>query len=199
MAQPKRGFGTRLGRAIDRWPGGGKRAFVRALAEYAEQNRLYVPTSYRTLINYVTKEDARPSAAWIAAAAAVLRVSPDHLLTGERLNEEERGIVVQATRESGPRFQALMHLVVNRYGDLPMGARWMMLYFVDTYLERETKGWEAQNWTLRRPQVERIVKEYFGPLLDVPTMRHEAVMALTASLAAAAYTRLGAERQGVER
>ncbi|MFC1791915.1 hypothetical protein ACFL0I_05600, partial [Gemmatimonadota bacterium] len=61
-------FPERLERAIAEWPGGGKRAFSRAM-----ESRGVRGASYRTLVNYLggTTEPALP---WLKEASEVLGV-----------------------------------------------------------------------------------------------------------------------------
>jgi hypothetical protein len=192
MPQPEwHGFGIRLGRAIDRWPGGGQRAFATALAEYAERHGINIPTSYRTLVNYLGGT-THPSAAWVEAAANVLRWNAEYLSTGdgqERPADEGSGLVLEVSGEGGQRTSALMQLFVNRHGDLPMPARLMVYGFLDHYFAGSDLDWT--DIPDRRTDVHRVLDEYFGPLLAAPSTKHNTTMALTASLLAAAYIRLG--------
>lgn len=185
------GFGIRLGRAIDRWPGGGQRAFAKALEDYARQNDLRIPTSYRTLLNYLGGH-TRPSTAWVEAAAAVLRWNPENLLTGkgpERPAGKEPGLRITIEGAAIARVDTLSDLIFNRYVDLPLAVRWMMFNFVDELFENDDADWE--DYEARREDVERVLREYFRPLLTRHTMSDAATKALAASLTAAAYVRSG--------
>lgn len=193
MVQPRwEGFGIRLGRAIDRWPGGGQRAFTAALEAYAAQNELGIPTSYRTLLNYLS-EKTQPSTAWVDAAAAVLRWNPENLLTGkgeERPNGYETGgTKMLATATAAPRMVALVELFVNEYVDLPMPARQMIFNFLDDYFAGHDADWS--DVSAREPEVNRVLNEFFRPLLTRHTMNRADTMALASTLTAAAYVRFG--------
>lgn len=192
-----KGFGIRLGRAIDRWPGGGQRAFADALEQHAKRNGLRIPTSYRTLVNYLNGV-TRPSEAWIEAAAAVLRWNAGNLLTGEgpeREGGEIAGLQMTVSGEGAERSSMLVQMIVNRYGDLPMAARWMLFWFAFQYFEHDDAGWTAADRRRRQGQVEAVMDHYFGPLLTRPSMRDLETMALAASLTAAAYLRIADTRK----
>jgi hypothetical protein len=187
-----KGFGIRLGRAIDRWPGGGQKAFTRELASHAERHGLRIPTSYRTLVNYLTRV-TRPSVAWVEAAAAVLRWNSEYLLTGEgqeREGDTGEGVQLSFKGGAGPRASLLNRLIVRELADLPMTARLMIFRFVDDYFAEEADGWEVDDLPRRAEDVERALREFFGPLLARPRMRDFEINALVAALTAAAYTRL---------
>lgn len=190
------GFGVRLGRAIDRWTGGGQRAFVDALQDYADQHGVRIPTSYRTVVNYLNGT-TRPSEAWVHAAADVLRWNPDNLLTGQGPEREAGKVGVLFERDRGvDRSRALQALIVgnDRLSDLPVAARMMMLYFISDYLADDLDGWRGDEAMERRAdQVGGLVETFFGPLLDRPRMDADSVMAFTASLVAAAYVRAGSD------
>jgi hypothetical protein len=195
------GFGIRLGRALDRWPGGGQRKFADALAKYAKRQKITIPTSYRTLLNYLSGS-TRPSTAWIEAAASVLgQPGPQWLMSGVESElgraDDWTGLGVQITHtpESTPRAVALAHLVLDRHLSLPWAARWIMHGFTSFYFAHDTEGWDDQR--SRRADVDEVVQAYFGPLLRpaASRMRDTEIMALTASLAASAYLQLDAEVQ----
>lgn len=188
------GFGVRLRRAIDRWPGGGQRAFMDELRSFAERNELRIPTSYRTLVNYLNKK-TRPTEAWVDAAATVLRWRSENLLTGEgpeRADDDHPRLKIRVSEDAGPRTSTLTRLVLNRYIDLPMSARLMMVNFLDDYFAGDFEGWTYEAPCTRDHDVRRVLADYFAPLLAAPTMRHAEIMALASSLTAAAYVRLGA-------
>lgn len=63
--------------AIGEWPGGGKRAFARAMTERGIRG-----SSYRTLVNYLSGA-TEPSPTWLATAAEELGVRPAWLSDGE--------------------------------------------------------------------------------------------------------------------
>lgn len=200
MVQPRwEGFGIRLGRAIDRWPGGGQRAFTAALKEHAAKSELNIPTSYRTLLNYLS-EKTQPSTAWVEAAAAVLRWNPENLLTGEgderpggsdRTPSGLRHTITGPTPAVHRMEVLLMDVFMPRYPyvDLPMPARWMIAEFLDMYFEPLALDWE--DLPARERDVDRVMKDFFGPLIARHTMGHAATMALAAALTAAAYIRVG--------
>jgi hypothetical protein len=202
MSQPEDwdGFPIRLGRAIDRWPGGGQRKFAEALKAHAERHGLTIPTSSRTVVNYLSA-DTRPSAAWIDAAATVLGQSSEWLLSGVTASMAERpndwaGITIEysVTPEGLPRARSLVHLIVGGYPDLPWEACMIMHGVASYFFGADTEGWDDQE--RRRADVEEFVRRYFGPLRQPSTakMGEAAVMALTASLAASAYLQLDAEK-----
>jgi hypothetical protein len=191
MEQPDwKGFGIRLGRAIDRWPGGGQRAFVKALAAHAKRSGTAVPTSYRTLVNYLNGK-TRPGRAWIDAAAVVLGASPAELLTGVSESraaarpDDWAGVALEGPVT--PRAVALMDLVMNAYLDLPWDARLIVHGFAGFYFGSDTEGWDDR--AARRADVDHMVRTYFGPLRSTAATKMDtaSIMALTASLAAAAY------------
>ena len=195
------GFGVRLGRAIDRWPGGGQKKFATALKKYAEEHGLTLHTSYRTVLNYVS-DKTRPSTAWVEAAAEVLRWRAENLLTGELPERDgaETRTSFQFTADStvAPRTSALMAAFVNRYADLPMPARLMVFWFLDEYfedVEDVEDGWEftAPTYRQRAARVHGVLEEFFGPLLSASKMPRSQVNALAASLVAAAYIRHSSE------
>jgi hypothetical protein len=192
MVQPDwQGFGIRLGRAIDRWPGGGQRAFADALAAYAKRRGIAIPKSYRTLVNYLNG-DTQPGEAWVDVAAAVLgNTTAEELITGLSHDgatgrpDDWAGIALQGP--ATPRALALMDLVMNAYLDLPWEARLIVHGFAGFYFGNDTEGWDDR--AARRADVDDMVRTYFGPL-RVPAaakMDTASIMALTASLAAAAY------------
>lgn len=190
------GFGIRLGRAIDRWTGGGQRAFADALRDYAERHGVRIPTSYRTLVNYLNGT-TRPSEAWVQAAADVLRWNPENLLTGQGPEREAGKVGVLFERDRGvDRSKALSELIVgsDQLSDLPVAARMMLLSFVSDYMGDDLDGWRgAENRQRREEQVWELLERFFGSLLTRPRMDSNAVMAFTASLVAAAYVRASAE------
>jgi hypothetical protein len=190
------GFGVRLGRAISRWQGGSQRAFAEAMAKHKKRHRVVIPTSYRTLLNYLSGA-THPSVAWVEAAAAVLRWNPENLLYGtdpERLGEPaaSSGIRFSVTGEAAHRTSALVHLILNEYFDLPMEARNMMFGFAGHYYADDLDGWEKWQFpeNPRRKEVQALLREHFAPLLSAPRMGELELMALAASLTAAAYLRL---------
>jgi hypothetical protein len=183
------GLPIRLGRAIDRWPGGGQRAFAKALKDHAKAHGIVIPTSYRTLVNYLNGS-TRPRQAWVAAAADVLGSSPGELLTGISdpgggRPDDWAGIALHGP--ASPRALALLDLVMNDYLDLPWEARLIMHGFAGFYFGHDTDGWEDRE--SRRADVENVVRTYFGPLRQpsAAKMGEVTIMALTASLAASAY------------
>jgi hypothetical protein len=190
--QPEwKGFGIRLGRAIDRWPGGGQRAFVAALRDHATQEGINIPTSYRTLINYMSGRTTPPES-WVRAAATVLRWRPEYLLTGEgpeREGETDTGFTMSVSADAGPRMSALNRLFVNAYVDIPFSARLFVLRFLMDYFSNDDQ-WD--DLPQKSQAVNRVLREYFAPLLTRQTMSDPNMMALTASLTAAAYVRLAA-------
>jgi hypothetical protein len=198
MTQPQWDtFGVRLGRAIDRWPGGGQRKFATALRQHAEQRGLSIPTSYRTLVNYLNGT-TRPPVAWVDAAADVLRWRSTYLLTGEgeeRQGAADSGFTMAVSGSGAPRMSVLMHLIANVYcGNLPMDARLMIVRFAEAYFSEDGGVWNANDMISRREDVLRMLKEFYGPLLAGPSMREFETAALAASLTAAAYIRIGARR-----
>ena len=200
MVQPRReGLGLRLGRAIDRWSGGGQRAFVDALKKYVYDDPYTdVPTSYRTLLNYLN-ETTQPSEAWVEAAAVVLRWNPRNLLTGEE--PEREGPVLEGltyTPRAGfqERTGTLVHFLRHHHPDMPIGAQLMVMHFMDDYFGDDLEGWDPDD-PKHKSQVERtadVLASNFQPLFSRPKMSHLETMALAASLTAAAYVRLGAGR-----
>jgi len=191
-----KGFRIRLRRAIDRWPHGGHRAFAKALKAYAARNRVKIPTSYRTLVNYLNGE-TRPSLAWVEAAAAVLKHPPGFLLSGMTESGEQRpddwtGLQLQfaVSPESAPRAEALAHFILGGYLDLPWEARLIMHGFVGFFFGHDTDGWDDREG--RRSDVEDVVQTYFAPLCQPSAARmgEVPIMALAASLAASAYLQL---------
>jgi len=191
-----KGFRIRLSRAIDRWPGGGQRAFIKALKAYAARNGITIPKSYRTLVNYLNGE-TQPTLAWVEAAAAVLKQPPGFLLTGmtesgERRPDDWTGLQVQfaVSPESAPRAEALAHFILGGYLDLPWEARLIMHGFVGFFFGHDTDGWDDRE--SRRSDVADVVRTYFGPLCQPSAARmgEVAIMALAASLAASAYLQL---------
>ncbi len=191
-----KGFGTRLGRAIDRWPGGGQKAFARALAAHAARHRLKLHASYRTVVNYLNGQ-THPSEAWVEAAAAVLGWNAPNLLTGEgpeRPGEEQPPTSAAPAGEAAARHRVLARSFIDR-SDLPMPARWMIFYFLDDYFASRARDWTAAveaEWAWYHAEVDAAVREHFGPLLARPAMPYAETMALAASLTAAAYVRLAA-------
>jgi hypothetical protein len=192
-----KGFPIRLGRAIDRWPGGGQRAFAKALTRHADAHGIVIPTSYRTLVNYLNGR-TRPRRAWLAAAADVLGQSPDWLLAGVAESRDGRpddwaGVQMQVTTapESAPRALALASFILNGYHDLPSEARLIMWGFAGFFFGHDTAGWDDKE--SRRADVEDVVRTYFGPLRQpsAAKMGEVEIMALAASLAASAYLQLG--------
>lgn len=200
----KPGFGVRIGRAIDRWAGGGQRAFERALKEYAKENAPGVPTSYRTIVNYVN-EATTPSEAWMDAAAAVLRWNPANLKYGEepeRLGEDAVGRYALVPHPDTQGLgSALVRLFVNRYSDLPMPARLMIFGYLLDHFEGDdsvqlqwAEGMRTDHDSTRAEAVDGVLADRFGPLLSRPTITYTATMALAASLTAGAYVLLGTSR-----
>ncbi len=192
-------FGVRLARAIDRWPGGGQKAFARALAAHAAGQRLKLHTSYRTLVNYLNGQ-THPSVAWVEAAAAVLGWSAQNLLTGEgpeRPGEEQPSMQPPPAGAAAARQRVLTRSFIER-SDLPMPARWMIFHFLDDYFASRARDWTADvqtEWAWYHAEVDAAVREHFGPLLTRPAMPYAETMALAASLTAAAYVRLAAARR----
>lgn len=202
-----KGFPIRLGMAIGRWPGGGQRKFAAALKEYADKAGINVPTSYRTLVNYLQGE-TRPSEAWVGVAADVLRTTPLQLLNG--IQEDMRAGVqwtVDTAPETHPRTDALVHSILNHYFELPFAARQTMYYVAEAHFANDFSGWlrdepfehpdgEVQVFQVRNSdkvtEIREVIADYFGPLLSHPKMGELAAMALASSLAAAAYLRLAA-------
>jgi hypothetical protein len=193
------GFGIRLGRAIDRWPGGGQRAFVKELAAHATRSGIAIPKSYRTLVNYLNGT-TRPSSAWVAAAADVLGQPAEWLLAGVESRTERpddwAGVGVQAvvTADSAPRAEALVHLILDGYLDLPWEARLIMHGAASFFFAHDTEGWEDRQ--RRREDVAEFVQTYFGPLRQplAAKMGEVAIMSLASSLAASAYLQLDGEK-----
>lgn len=204
MSKPEwDGFGIRLGRAIDKWSGGGQRPFVRALKRYAKEQRLQIATSHRTLVNYLNGS-TRPNEVWVRAAAAVLRWNPEHLLYGgdapERVGErpatsESSGISLNVGGDATERTSLLVHYITHleELIDLPMHARMMLFYFFADYFQDDLDGWGSEHRARRQGQVRALLEEFFGPLLTRSSMDTYATMALTASLVSAAYVRAGVE------
>jgi len=195
MVQPRwRGFGIRLGRAIDRWPGGGQRAFADALRAHATRTAARLPTSYRTLVNYLN-EETTPSVAWVEAAATVLRVPTESLLTGEEAKpagDASSGFTISIGGSGAPRASMIMQLFVNRHPDLPMPARLMLFHFLNDYFAGDDNGWSfGADKSRRSRDIRRVLDDFYGPLFSRPSMNNAATMALAASLTAAAYVRLG--------
>lgn len=182
-----KGFGIRLGLAIDRWSGGGKRAFRDALKKYVDDNEdVDVPTSYRTLVNYLN-ERTQPSEAWVEAAAAVLRWKFHNLLTGEGPEREGSaltGLKFEPQRAGQEQVSAVVMYLNRKHLDMPIAARWMLVHFIDRYFGDELEASSAADW-------HDVLRSYFGPLFGRPKMPYNETMALAASLTAAAYLRLG--------
>ena len=187
MAQRQKGLGLRLGHAIDRWSGGGQRAFVDALKKFVRANKdVDVPTSYRTLVNYLN-ERTQPSEAWVEAAAVVLRWNPLNLLTGEEPEREGSaldGLKFEPQRAGQEQVSALVMYLNRQHLDMPISARWMLVHFIDDYFGDEL---EASSGDDR----DDVLRSYFGPLFSRPKMPYNETIALAASLTAAAYLRLG--------
>ncbi|HUF68149.1 MAG TPA: hypothetical protein VMM79_05795, partial [Longimicrobiales bacterium] len=174
--------------------------FAKAMAQYARRHDVNIPTSYRTLANYLS-ERTRPSVAWVDAAAAVLRQSPQYLISGlESSRPSEQGTPGLKTTLEGPeatRADALVHLVFNEYLDLPPNARDMMWRFVNCYYGDDIDGWHDWSNNPRRPaEVAAVVRDHYGPLLAAPRMGELEATALAATLTAAAYLRLIATTKG---
>lgn len=186
------GFGIRLGRAIDRWPGGGQRAFADALGKYADKNGIVIPTSYRTLVNYLNGT-THPRPAWVDAAAAVLRWNPDKLLTGHGPEREETvGDRFDYLIEDADRPEMISDVMLEEHRDLPEPAFEMIWHFMELYFEGDDERWGEEDRPARKRQIRAVLDEFFGPLFSRPTTGYATTMALAASLTATAYMRLAA-------
>lgn len=195
--------GIRLGRAIDRWPGGGQMRFAAALAEHADRHGLTFPRSYRTLVNYLQGRAKKgPNRAWLDAAAELLGVTSEWLLTGaeDRHAEASREGAVQYTvngsLKARERTSALIDLILNQYHDLPMEGRQIIFDFVEAYYEGDFDGWDQvfHPGNERARQVDSAVREHFGAALGKPTADDLRLMSTVCALAAAAYSKLSLDR-----
>lgn len=193
MEQPPdwNGFGIRLGRAIDRWPGGGQRAFADALGKYADDNGIVIPTSYRTVVNYLNGS-THPRPAWVEAAAAVLRWNPENLLTGAGPERAEGSVGGRFDYliEDEDRPEMISDVMLEYHRDLPEPAFEMIWHFMELYFEGDDAGWSEEDRPRRVKDVRRALDEFFGPLLARPATGYAATMALAASLTATAYMRI---------
>lgn len=186
-----KGFRIRLGRAIDRWPGGGQRDFAEELKAHARKTGTKIPTSARTLINYLQGE-TRPSRAWVDAAAEVLRWNPDHLLAGVG-PERPGGVGVTELsfesdfRDKGPEMGRMLLDLLDDDTDRPWGADMMIFEVLLAHFEGDEDGWEPADRPRRQEEVNAVLRAFYGPLLARPRMRYHETMALTATLTAAAY------------
>lgn len=187
------GFRIRLGRAIDRWTGGGQRAFVGALRKYADDNGLVIPTSYRTVVNYLNGS-THPRPAWVEAAAAVLRWNPDNLLTGVGPEREEGSVGgrLDYLTEDEDRPEMISDVMLEDHRALPEPAFEMIWHFMEMYFEGDDERWGEEDRPRRQKEIRGVLDEFFGPLFSRPTTGYATTMALAASLTATAYMRLAA-------
>ncbi len=185
------GFPARLSRSLDRWGGGGGRAFAWALRKYSVDTGTTIPTSYSTLLNYIAANTV-PREAWVEAAAEVLRVPRDWLLYGldEARGSDEATLTVHAPGPDAKTNQAIKQFL-DHHLDLPLFARLMVWSFLgDLFRLRDELG-------VGRGTVKAAAVDYLGPLFTNPGMAHADIMALAHSLSSAAYVRaFRAERAG---
>jgi hypothetical protein len=182
------GFPIRLRMAISRWPAGGQRAFAKALGRYAKKNGIVIPTSYRTLVNYLNGK-TRPRHAWVEAAAAMLRTSPEALLTGVQV-EDVVGARFGYMIEDEDRPEMISDVLLEDYRDLPEPAFDMVWHFMAFYFEGDDDGWGEEDRPRRTKEIRAALRYFFGPLLARPSTSYAATMALAASVTATAYMRI---------
>jgi transcriptional regulator with XRE-family HTH domain len=181
-------FAGRLSKELKR-AGVSQQIFVDVLRE-----RHGIAMSLRTLTNYLTGA-TRPTTAWIRAAARVLGVRPEWLLSGKEPRAKFRGggisyHYVPRQPEVAGEWDAqdtrgdLIDAVENLFIDLPIGARWAMSFFmIDYYGDR---------FEVEREEAERVILRFFSQLRTVASeLSYSEAIAAAHSLVAAAYLTTG--------